>query len=973
MTGMPIIEVLTNPHHFRTAATHQFPNASPSTPTSGPATQTYPTIPVPSGPVTVAQPLPSYPYICTVSEPVRGGKGYLPPDGMCDYLFFDSLYKNLNSSLLNGINFMEFDPQYVIHEAARYSSTQFGLSFSPENGLFKDYTQKGFLKTIDEIWNKNVSNFGFLNIYRHFTQPGIFAHALTVLKVLYKHLEPSFVTGRRSYYVIGMTPDSTANHQIIDLMKILFTPSLFIAVSHLSYPVRSFSDCLIFPVAMEALPPNLTRGRDYTYGHSVNESLALLRQVEKAGLSIPLGISFSLKGVYYTPKFASPSSPKTDEFQMFKPCQDHRDPYYEDPKLLCSQGNWTPKKPLPVLAYNMVEKKTMTYLTEAAIAQLACDGKQFNLNLKFALAVYDVDFDYAPPCFRLGFQPRRIFFDVDVLLHDRYFLRRLHPLLIGHRLSGYEWFHSPPDPGETGYGAYRASCDFHRGYTEYSAYRARCDFHRGYTEHGASRASSEATYGYYTFDYTYNDSQTTPDDHSYDYENIDYHSACNYLPHDPQYAHYDTLDSQKNDSNNNNTCGHKNTKKRGTTGIPGPSGQPNVAQRMPSSAYVCTVSQPVRGGTHYLPPDGMCDVIFYDSLYKNGKSKLLDGVRKMEQDARYFIQEAYKYYKTKFGISFAAEPALLSKDYKSHRFNRAIDKLWNMQVHHFGFLDLYRQYTNHGVVTEVLTLLRTVHVHLMSRVSVRKPSYYVVGMSLDSSDNSKILGLMKSLFTPSMFISIAHLSYSVRKFADCLIFPVAMALLPPGLQRGTDYSYGHTVNESVAVLHEMDKMGFSIPFAISFSLKGAYYAPKLDDPSAPEAHEFQLFKPCEDFKTAYYDDPKTLCGKSGWKPENLVPTPELAYNLDEKRAMTYLPEKMIATLACEPKQFYLNISYGLAAYDVDYDQAAPCRQLGFALMGTSYTRVRNMRALMEFLKNSYTHPTTNFVCQTLFDALDRFG
>ncbi|KAL1473825.1 hypothetical protein MTO96_038447 [Rhipicephalus appendiculatus] len=63
---------------------------------------------------------------------VRGGKGYLPPDGMCDYLFYDSLYKNVKSSLLNGIKLMELAPQYFVYQAARYTSTEFGLSFSPE-------------------------------------------------------------------------------------------------------------------------------------------------------------------------------------------------------------------------------------------------------------------------------------------------------------------------------------------------------------------------------------------------------------------------------------------------------------------------------------------------------------------------------------------------------------------------------------------------------------------------------------------------------------------------------------------------------------------------------------------------------------------------------------------------------------------------------------------------------------------------
>ncbi|KAL1474147.1 hypothetical protein MTO96_038198 [Rhipicephalus appendiculatus] len=146
MTGMPIIEVITIPLTFSTAATPRTvastPIASPSTPATTPppvvtsggqTTQTTPFIPPPpTGPVTVAQPMPSYPYICTVSEPVRKNQGYLPTNGMCDFLFYDSLYKNSRSSLLNGINSMESNPQYVVYQAARYSKTKFGLSFSPE-------------------------------------------------------------------------------------------------------------------------------------------------------------------------------------------------------------------------------------------------------------------------------------------------------------------------------------------------------------------------------------------------------------------------------------------------------------------------------------------------------------------------------------------------------------------------------------------------------------------------------------------------------------------------------------------------------------------------------------------------------------------------------------------------------------------------------------------------------------------------
>ncbi|KAH8029455.1 hypothetical protein HPB51_000551 [Rhipicephalus microplus] len=187
--------------------------------------------------------------------------------------------------------------------------------------------------------------------------------------------------------------------------RTVFAPSMFIAISHLSYPVRKFSDCRIFPVAMDALPPNLVRGSDYSYGHTVNESLAVLREVEKLNLSIPLAISFSLKGVYYVPRLAQPVLTQDHQYELFQPCQDHEMPYYEDPKGLCGKKNWAAPANLPVIASNLEEKRALTYLPDAAIVTLACDGKQFNLKLNFTLAAYDVDFDYNRPCTELGFDP----------------------------------------------------------------------------------------------------------------------------------------------------------------------------------------------------------------------------------------------------------------------------------------------------------------------------------------------------------------------------------------------------------------------------------------------------------------------------------------------------------------------------------------------------------------------------------------
>ncbi|XP_049274290.1 uncharacterized protein LOC119403455 [Rhipicephalus sanguineus] len=142
---------------------------------------------------------------------------------------------------------------------------------------------------------------------------------------MYHYLMPKATSATPSYYVIGVSLDDiTARAAIVNLMRTVFGPSMFIAISHITYPLRTFSDCRIFPLAMEDLPEGLTRGRDYTYGHTVNESLLVLREVLKQGLSIPFAISFGLKGVHYVPKTAN-SNP------LFQPCRDHQAPFYDDP------------------------------------------------------------------------------------------------------------------------------------------------------------------------------------------------------------------------------------------------------------------------------------------------------------------------------------------------------------------------------------------------------------------------------------------------------------------------------------------------------------------------------------------------------------------------------------------------------------------------------------------------------------------
>ncbi|KAL3216935.1 hypothetical protein MRX96_051115, partial [Rhipicephalus microplus] len=125
---------------------------------------------------------------------------------------------------------------------------------------------------------------------------------------------------------------------------------------------------------------------------------------------------------------------------------------------------------------------------------------------------------------------------------------------------------------------------------------------------------------------------------------------------------------------------------------------------MPMYTFVCTVSEPVRNALRVPLPDGVCDFIFFDSLYKNGKNRLLGGLGALELGAQDFIGQARKR-RSKFGFSFAPEPAFLQES-KDPTFFARIDAIWYYKIYHFGFLDLYREYAESSMVTHALNSLK---------------------------------------------------------------------------------------------------------------------------------------------------------------------------------------------------------------------------------------------------------------------------
>ncbi|KAL3236869.1 hypothetical protein MRX96_022124 [Rhipicephalus microplus] len=315
---------------------------------------------------------------------------------------------------------------------------------------------------------------------------------------------------------------------------------------------------------------------------------------------------------------------------------------------------------------------------------------------------------------------------------------------------------------------------------------------------------------------------------------------------------------------------------------------------------VCTVST-IYSANNLLPRDGLCGYLFYDSLYKGGANSLA-GTLSRDVDA--FADRAKHNTFTEFGMSFAIDNANLLAEYTTQAFQRGLDALVQKQVIHYGVLDLHLQMTTNDTVAQALTILKRVNDHIATTAGTRtRQSLMAMGISLDdSARRTYIVRLMKTIFKPHLFISMAHIPYRDADMPDCMILPSSVHHYPPGVTA----TYGHTMNDSLALLQYLEDEQVFTSMAVGLTMKGHRYKPR--DSSSPDS--YGLFK----------------------KMQEVV--------------MVFDSTKGMKNKFCDLKQHYLNLSYGVAAYDVLYDSVQhPCTSLGIS---GPYSRVDFLTRLRDF-------------------------
>ncbi|XP_054930872.1 uncharacterized protein [Dermacentor andersoni] len=220
--------------------------ATTLTVTTTPATTTSTLPPIVYRPPTL------YSVVCTVDCNIRM---VVPPDGVCDFIFFDSLYVTCGG----GVGDAQTTPklQRFFDLAAQGNDTQFGCSIDAlQLGEFvTDIGKSDSLKWAQKkLWANNVYHWGVMNIYHvlFFQDPDIVKKALEALKAAAQFSQPSSVKRVASYTFLGV-------HALWHLKpceniglhtKSVFSPDMIVLLGHFSYQENKFKGfaytCYVF-------------------------------------------------------------------------------------------------------------------------------------------------------------------------------------------------------------------------------------------------------------------------------------------------------------------------------------------------------------------------------------------------------------------------------------------------------------------------------------------------------------------------------------------------------------------------------------------------------------------------------------------------------------------------------------------------------------------------------------------------------
>ncbi|XP_077485926.1 uncharacterized protein LOC144097000 [Amblyomma americanum] len=327
------------------------------------------------------------PLVCTMGSKTSFAQMF-PPDGLCEYVFFDSVEKE-NRNPLAFPNRWGNDLRIFVAAYAQYNTTAFGIGFAYD----KAFTLVRQLNTtnsslLEPFWRKNIFHFGILDTATRNARQADVELALNVLKALDTHAETQRRLGNPSFiFFAGLVFNDTWNNFYNEKFTNFYKPDLFIAQGHFFYGDNTFSDCRVMAPTVLTRPQGLDN-----YQHDLTLAADSFTKLSSSGLSMIWALSVTMKGRW------TMTLPVQGLDDFLSGCVHNATaPSFGRYSEICRNPNYLQRSYSQahdaILAVHDTDNLLFAYDNEVGLCRKLCTVKARQSALHFGIAVYDTEYE----------------------------------------------------------------------------------------------------------------------------------------------------------------------------------------------------------------------------------------------------------------------------------------------------------------------------------------------------------------------------------------------------------------------------------------------------------------------------------------------------------------------------------------------------------------------------------------------------
>ncbi|XP_070380398.1 uncharacterized protein [Dermacentor albipictus] len=381
------------------------------------------------------------------------------------------------------------------------------------------------------------------------------------------------------------------------------------------------------------------------------------------------------------------------------------------------------------------------------------------------------------------------------------------------------------------------------------------------------------------------------------------------------------------------------------------------AKKIKWQRLLCTIGSTLNS-SDMIPEDGLCDYMFYDSVYKRGPAQFEPN--NVEAALSIFLGERPNMNDTKFGIGFAYKYRRELKLQLSANGGAPplmLKYFWDRNICDFGILDTPTNGLDETSLEEMLESLKMLHEFSISQRSQGKSCLIVfAGPAADTRLENIYFEKFSKIFTPDLVVILSHYGQGDNTLQDCHVMPPTVLTRPPAL--GTSRGYKEDLRTAADTISRLTARGVNASWALSVTMKGRWTVLKAGQP--PNFLSLCEHDPAAESFGSYTD----VCDDPDFDYDfyyNSTVHGSLVRGLSNGQMFSFDNDTMLLEKLCRVKAQYLSVTFGIAAFDVDYDDFLDICSNYFE----EFSRIWTLKDLVDFFEQKFNDPSAMDACLSL--------